>query len=213
MSPQNIVNRCYDSPTLDNQFCALISRNDDTLSAQSGGLDYLRQVQLNFGAARYKGTDVSAKYATDIAGVGVQVGLNWTHVNRLDLIESGTGSEPDIVDPELGEMRRPEDSAVLSLNVGRANWDAGWRTLYYSRQTLTYEDGVEIETVMENFGPSAFTPKDTFVHDVSGSWNFGNILLYGGVNNVTDVKPYVTERAYPVSPVGRFMFVGLKYTM
>ena len=62
VSAQNIVNRCYDSPTLANSFCPLISRNDDPSSAQSGGLDYLRQVQLNFGAAIFEAFDATASY-------------------------------------------------------------------------------------------------------------------------------------------------------
>jgi len=34
--------------------------------------------------------------------------------------------------------------------------------------------------------------------------------VYAGVNNLTDVTPYRTNLAYPVSPMGRAFFVGLR---
>ena len=38
ISAQNIVNGCYDSPSLNNAFCPLITRNPAADSAQNGGL-------------------------------------------------------------------------------------------------------------------------------------------------------------------------------
>ena len=39
------------------------------------------------------------------------------------------------------------------------------------------------------------------------------IDIYGGVNNVFNRKPFVTEQAYPVSPVGTLFFLGATLTM
>jgi hypothetical protein len=33
------------------------------------------------------------------------------------------------------------------------------------------------------------------------------------VNNLTNENPYVTERAFPVSPIGRFFYVGAKISL
>ena len=208
VSDQNIVNRCYDSASLDNQFCPLISRNDDPLSAQSGGLDFLRQVQLNFGAAEYEGYDISLQYDFAVREVALSALLTWTMVDKLDLIEQGGA-----VDDELGEMRRPEDAALLTLS---ADWDAfsvSWTTQYLSQQLLTYEDGAEIETALTNFGPSAFTDNSTFIHDLRASFTQDKYAVYGGVNNLTDEEPYITERAYPVSPIGRYYYVGVSVSL
>ena len=39
------------------------------------------------------------------------------------------------------------------------------------------------------------------------------IDIYGGVNNVFNRKPFVTEQAYPVSPVGTLFFLGATVSM
>jgi len=33
------------------------------------------------------------------------------------------------------------------------------------------------------------------------------------VNNVTDEEPYKSERAYPVSPIGRYFYVGATFAL
>ena len=208
VSEQNIVNRCYDSASLANQFCDLISRNDDPLSAQSGGLDFLRQVQLNFGSANYEGYDITLAYDFAAYETTFSALLTWTVVETLELIEDGGA-----VDDELGEMRRPEDAALFTLTAQRGPFSVGWTTQYLSRQLLTYEDGAEIETAATNFGPSAFTDSSTFIHDFRGSYNKERYSIYGGVNNVTDEKPFISERAYPVSPIGRYFYLGATYSL
>jgi len=35
-------------------------------------------------------------------------------------------------------------------------------------------------------------------------------MVYGGVNNLTNEKPYLASSAYPVSGMGRFYFLGVK---
>ena len=208
VSEQNIVNRCYDSASLANQFCDLISRNDDPTSAQSGGLDFIRQVQLNFGSADYEGYDITVQYDFNAFETNFSALLTWTVVETLELIEDGGA-----VDDELGEMRRPEDAALLTLSADRGPFSVSWTTQYLSQQLLTYEDGAEIETARANFGPSAFTDNSTFIHDFRASFTQENYSIYGGVNNVTDEEPFITERAYPVSPIGRYYYLGLTYAL
>ncbi len=203
VSEQNIVNRCYDSATLNNDFCPLISRNDNAASAQSGGLNFLRQVQLNFGAAIFEGYDATMQYDFSMFDTSLSAVLSWTKVDKLDQIETGGA-----VDDELGEMRRPKDSALLNLAMSRGDYGLSLNTQYLSKQLLAYEDGAEIETAMANFGPSAFTDSSTFIHSIRGSYNKGSLALYGGINNLTDESPFITERAYPVSPVGRYFYFG-----
>ncbi len=208
VTAQNIVNNCYDSSSLGNSFCPLISRNDDPTSAQSGGLDFLRQVQLNFGAAIYEGMDYTAAYDFSVGGVDIATSIKWTQVDTLDLIAQGGD-----VDPELGEMRRPEDSAIANISLTRGEYSLGWTTQYLGKQTLHYEDGVEIETAVENYGPSIFTDSTTLIHSVRGSYSVDGLSVFGGVNNLSDESPYRSERAYPVSPVGRYFYVGATFAL
>ncbi|MFK7912761.1 MAG: TonB-dependent receptor, partial [Pseudomonadales bacterium] len=213
VSAQNIVNRCYDSATLTNSFCPLISRNDDPASAQSGGLDFLRQVQLNFGSANYEGYDITMQYDFSAFETNFTAGVTWTHVETLELIEAGGAGEPDSVDDELGEMRRPKDAALISLSAIRGPFAFSWTTQYLDQQLLTYEDGAEIETADASFGSSAFTDSSTFIHDFRGSYAAERYTVFGGVNNVTDEEPFVSERAYPVSPIGRYYYLGVTLSL
>ena len=59
-------------------------------------------------------------------------------------------------------------------------------------------------------GPAGFAD-DVFIHDVSFDLEVDDrFSFYGGVNNLTDVDPYPTNSAYPVSPYGRYFFVGVR---
>ena len=53
-----------------------------------------------------------------------------------------------------------------------------------------------------------------WTHDLNARFSINDRLsIYGGVNNVTGVKPFITERAYPASARGTFYFLGLKWDM
>jgi outer membrane receptor protein involved in Fe transport len=55
---------------------------------------------------------------------------------------------------------------------------------------------------------------DTFIFDLNGSYEISDRLsLYGGVNNLTDEIPFVNQIAWPVSPRGRFVFMGVNFRM
>ncbi len=208
VSAQNIVDQCYDAASLANNFCSLLSRDDDPTSTQAGGLDFIRQVQLNFGAAEYEGIDYILSYDFMIQDFSFLASLNYTDVKTLEFTEGGTA------DDELGEMRRPERSGTFSLTGSYANASVTWSTAYLSQQTLTYEDGIEIETALVNYGEAAFTDDDTYIHDIRGSYVYDDSLtIFGGVNNVTDEEPFASERAYPVSPIGRYAYLGLTYKL
>ena len=121
VSSQNIVNKCYDSPTLANDFCALISRNDDPASAQSGGLDFLRQVQLNFGAAIFEGYDATASYDFMAFDTAMRASMTWSTVDKLLDIEQG-GSEDDELErcadqKTLQPSHYPDLEAILAWNT------------------------------------------------------------------------------------------------
>jgi iron complex outermembrane receptor protein len=139
------------------------------------------------------------------------LGAAATRQRRLEFVQPAAPGEEAIVDNELGEMRRPEWAGQLNASVSTGALTVALNTSYLSKQTLNYEGGVEIETVDKNYGPSAFTD-EFFTHNVTGRYSFNdNFLLYGGVTNLTDEDPYLTERGYPVSVIGRSYFLGVNY--
>ena len=119
-------------------------------------------------------------------------------------------SAQDAVDPELGELRRPEWAGNLNASVQRGPVQLRWQTQYLGKMALR---GVEIESADTNFGPAGFAGR-SYIHDISFSYDMDDrIQFYGGVNNLSDKDPFLTEAAFPVSPFGRYFFLGVNFSM
>lgn len=199
VTAQNIVNSCYEAETFPNQFCDLFDRGPNF------GFTFLRQTQLNFGRLETAGVDATIAYNFSLGEtrVALRATGNWT--DKLNLFFDPVN--PEVVDPELGETGFPEFSGVGSINVTRGPVTLGYRLQYIDRQALA---GVEIERQDVEFGPAGTGP-DYFIHDISFSIDATErFTFYGGVNNLTDEEPLANRVSYPVSPVGRFYFVGAR---
>ncbi len=204
-SAQDIVNACYDSTQFPNQFCDLFTRNTDTDSPQFGGFTFLRQQQINFAALEAAGIDFQVKYDFDIDEHAFSVGVNGSYFDKLNNFFDPT--DLTAVDPELGELQRPEWAGNAFINWSYDRFTIGWQTQYMDRQALR---GVEIETATELFGEGNAIAGDVFIHDINASYQVSdNLRVYGGVNNLADRDPFITENAFPVSPRGRVFFLGV----
>ncbi|QFT78865.1 TonB-dependent receptor domain-containing protein [Erythrobacter sp. THAF29] len=205
---QDIVDNCVDSATINNAFCTAFDRRTD-----NGGFAFLRQVPLNFARQETAGVEFSAQYRFDIADHTFTLAGSGTWVDKLN--DFFDPSDITNVDPELGELQRPEWAGRASLTWDWDRLSLTWGTTYFDKMGLR---AVEIESVGQ--GPAfQYTPEngitdETFIHDISFSYDFNDMFdIYGGVNNVFNEKPFVTEQAYPVSPVGTLFFLGVRATM
>ncbi|MEM7281107.1 MAG: TonB-dependent receptor [Pseudomonadota bacterium] len=207
VSAQDIVDNCYDSTTFPNEFCGLLGRNRDTNSAQFLGLNFIRQSEINFGKIESAGIDLAASYKFDIGENEFSAGLNGSWVDHLDFFfDPGDTSN---VDPELGELARPELAMNVNLGWRRGPVTIGWQTQYQDEQGLRE---VEIEDLALRWGPSGLSD-ELWVHDLNFSYQFNeNFRVYGGINNITDELPYITEVGIPVSGRGQSYFLGLNYS-
>lgn len=203
-SAQDIVNGCYDSLDFpNNAFCPLVRRNDDQTSPQFNGLEFIRQQQLNIGALEAAGIDITARYQFEIRNFAVALVVSGTKMQKLDRFFDP--SNPSAVDPELGELQRPKWAGNININVRRGALAVNWQTQYLGKQALR---GVEIETVDSLYGPAGIAG-NSFIHDLSFSYEVSDTYqIYGGINNVGDKQPFLTENAFPVSPLGRVFFLG-----
>ena len=208
VSAQDTVDNCYDSTTFPNQFCALFGRNSDPASAQFNGLNFLKQTQLNFGKLESSGVDFQVAYAFEIGASSFDVGVLGSKVNELD--EFFDPGDSSAINPELGEIRRPELSGNLTLGWALGSVGVRWTSLYQDSQGFS---NVEVETAAFEYGPAGFAD-EFWSHDISVSWDFrDNIRVFGGINNVTDEIPFRTEGAYPVGPRGQYLYLGVNYIM
>ena len=207
-SGQDIVNGCYDSVVFpDNQFCELIRRNDDPGSPQFNGLDFIRQQQVNIGKLEASGIDFALRYQFAVGAGDLELGIAGTKMQKLDRFFDP--SNPAAVDPELGELQRPEWAGNFTAEFATGPIAVAYKMQYMDEQGLR---GVEIETVDSLYGPAGIAD-ETFIHDISFRFDVSDrYRIYGGVNNIGDETPFLTEFAFPVSPVGRFFFLGVNYT-
>ncbi len=208
VSAQDIVDNCVDLSSIANQFCGLVERNQDPTSPQFGGFTFLRQSEINFASIEASGIDFSANYVFDLGENTFSARLVGSKQEKLDFFTDPNDSS--FVDPELGEIQRPEWSGNLSLGWERGPFQLGLQTTYIDEQGLT---GVEIETYENIYGPAGIADS-LLIFDAFGSYEASDSLsFYGGVNNIADEEPFSTESAWPVGPRGRFFFVGASLSM
>jgi outer membrane receptor protein involved in Fe transport len=208
VSSQNIVDGCYQGATLNPAFCDLSARNTNPASAQFGGFNFLRQTTLNFNRAEAEGYDFAANYAFEIGASGFDVGVQGSKVSHLDFYENP--ADPDVRNPELFEISRPDLAGNVYLNWAFGDLQLGWQSQFIDEELF---GGIEVETAESLYGTIVFQDS-LWVHDISARYNFSDqIMLYGGVKNLTDEQPFITENAFPASPRGTFYFVGFEWQM
>ena len=210
VSAQDIVDGCYQGAMLNDAFCDLLGRNTDVNSPQAGGFNFIRFTDINFAKLETDGFDLSAAYNFDVGAHGFEVSVTGTEVksnnfftNPLDLTE---------VNPELGEIYRPKRAGNIFLGWNWGDLSVGWQSQYLGDMLLS-TPRVEIETAMTLFGPSVFM-EETWIHDLNARYIVNDELtVYGGVNNLTQTLPFISENAFPATPRGRMIFLGGTYRL
>ncbi|WP_439106044.1 TonB-dependent receptor domain-containing protein [Congregibacter sp.] len=204
VSAQDIVDACYRGSTLNEAFCGSFTRNGDSGSAQFGGFNFLEQSLVNFAALESDGIDFSAGYDFSIGEHGFGVTVAGTYVNELNRFSDPLDSS--VVDVELGEINRPELAGNIFLNWYWKDLQVQWQTQYQDEQLYAY---LEIETAETLYGPSV-VQDEFWQHDIAVTYAFKETMsVYGGVRNVTDEEPFITNFGYPASPRGQFFYLGL----
>ena len=159
------------------------------------------------------GVEAALQYRFGVSDFDFTLNASGTWVDKLNNFFDP--NDLTFVDPELGELQRPEWAGRASLTGEYKGFSLTWGTTYLSEMGLR---SVEIESV-GNTGTDTFSfangiADEVFIHDISFSWEASDMIdIYGGVNNVFNRKPFVTEQAYPVSPVGTLFFLGATVSM
>jgi iron complex outermembrane receptor protein len=200
VTAQNIVDSCYDLPTFPNQFCGLFERRAD------GGFRSLRQIQVNSGRIETSGIDMAVAYDFRIDTHRFNLRVNANRTEKLNRYFDPVLQ--DLVNPGLGELGAPKWAGTISASWSTGPLSLTWRTQHVGKQAAA--GAVQIESVATEFGPAGIAPA-MWVHNLSGSYNWSpGVQIYGGVNNLSNEKPYLASSAYPVSGVGRSVFLGMR---
>ena len=201
----SLANLCVDSPTAPNQFCDAIVRAQGT-----GIISNFTVGALNVAQFRSAGLDMNIDYLLRTARAGTfDLRLVAGYLNRLQLI--GIPGAP--VDNQLDQPFAPKWTANVSptwtLGGLSVNYNLRWHdaTRAFSR-TATAANPDVAEKRYLRFDA-------LWQHDVQVQYRLDNgFAFYGGVTNLTDQQPdpasYATN--VPISPIGRFLYVGAKIT-
>ena len=129
-----------------------------------------------------------------------------TKVNHLDF--HTYPANPSDVDPELGEIYRSEFAANIDL---RWNWNKlgiNWHAQYQGDMLFRF---LEIETAETLYGDIVFQDR-VWLHDANRSYLVtDNFSIHGGIRNITDEQPFITNYAIPTSPCGRMFYLRAIY--
>ncbi|USE67686.1 TonB-dependent receptor [Pseudoalteromonas maricaloris] len=203
---QDILDKCVDSLTgIDNQFCALITRDAD------GELRNIRSITQNVAKQSAEGVDFEFGYDFDLLEGRMTTSLIGTYlISRKEY--------PFQVDPtdfiqNAGTEGEAEWQAMLSLGYKVGNWQFGSKTRYLDEVSRYTEQELE-----KNPDPNSLMGYGTyFITDIRGGYSFENgITLELGVDNVfdRDLPGYTTGTGVGTASydnIGRMYYGAITY--
>jgi len=206
-SANEIVEQCYDQPSMNNPFCQLFTRSTD--GALVGIIVDLEQRPVNVSNLYTSGVDFSLNYPIDLRDRGtLSLSFNGTYLDSLKTqptVAPRQQQEAGMVNTLLGQQA-PEWVANLSANWRQGPLSVTYRYRYQSPLNLFRKEQLERNPNISDF----LKTSPLQVHDIQGRYSFNNGLnVYGGVNNFTKQGPDPSYLNLPVGPRGRVMYLGL----
>ncbi|WP_230480721.1 TonB-dependent receptor plug domain-containing protein [Sphingomonas sp. Leaf21] len=196
-----IANLCVDQSTLDNVFCAAIRRRQGT-----GYINGFSVQPQNVAAFRTAGLDVNVSYVVRTAQAGTfDIRFVGGYLHMLQQIATPGAQPEDLVD----QPGRPRFNFVFS-----PTWSLGGVTLSYNLRWFDATRRFSRFTTDANpdyAAPQYLRYRELWQHDVQLQYRVSeDFTFYGGVNNLANQKPDVDSYDYPISSLGRYMYVGVK---
>ncbi|GHH14768.1 TonB-dependent receptor [Sphingomonas glacialis] len=218
-SAQGIVNSCYDSPTTNNQFCALFKR-DNASGAVTGNPfriieGSLQQTVLNYAKLAVSGIDVDVAYSHKFGDVTLGAHAVYTHATQKNSYTDPT--QPGFADTTLGELGAPRDAANLTLTSDFGPVFASYEIRYLSKQSVGAIENHEtfqgrepqnLDDFTTPFYPDVVYMNARLGFNVKGGSNF-----YFGVDNLTNQAPPLGSTGIGAGsgifePIGRRFYAG-----
>jgi outer membrane receptor protein involved in Fe transport len=201
---EDVADLCVDQPTLDNLFCAQITRDEG-----SGFITGFNTRPENVAAFTTAGLDLTMSYEIPTATAGTfDATLIGGYVHRLTSVAS-PGAE---VVSDRRQQYKPRYVATVDLT-----WKKGPLTVYYNidwqDKTKRYADDV-IAGDPDYVASRYLFVKEKWEHAVQFNVDVRDKMsVYAGVHNIFDERPEFGDgnnASYPVSALGRFYYAGLR---
>jgi outer membrane receptor protein involved in Fe transport len=204
VAPQTVADLCVDQPTLDNQYCDAIVRQNGGTNA--GFITSFDVGPLNVANFRTAGLDFALDYRIPTAKLGeFGVHMIGNYLDKLTFVPiPGAGAVNNAYEAGAPKFQITTD-LLWSIGDFKLDWQVNYtsKTYRFSRQTTASNPDV--------VAPQYLRYKERFTHDVSLSYEIDDRFeIYGGINNLFDQKPDLGALNTPVSAVGRFFFIGAR---
>lgn len=196
-----LIRLCVDAPTIDNPYCARVTRDPTTHYATR-----VESNQLNAARLYARGIDIGAAYRRPV-GSGV-LSLSFKGSYLLDKVTETTPGIPegDVVSDGAWENPRFRANLLTAYRVGDLNITLNTRFI----SAATYELNTDSDEAYPRQHIPAKVYNDlTLQYDIAEKYQFGI-----GVNNILNIMPthmptiYRDDRIYGV--VGRYFFATVK---
>jgi outer membrane receptor protein involved in Fe transport len=195
-SAQGIVNACYDSPTTNNQFCALFQR-----TGPNGGPNgfepfriiegSLQQTLLNYAQLKVRGVDVNLNYQHRFGQTRLTSNLTFSH--NLENSSFTDPTQPGFADTVNGELGFPKNEVSWSNNVDFGQFYVDLQLRYLGKMAV---GAIENHTSFQGRAPQnlddfdiPFYPDVLYVNTRLGINIRKGSTFYIGIDNVTNRIP------------------------
>lgn len=181
ISQQNILNLCMDLPSIDNQFCDRVVRDD---RGYAEGVD---QSYMNVSESEAQGIDIGANYRFNLGQGRMIMALRANYLLKFETTTlPGVQTSRIIYD---GGYQNPRFRANLFLNYDIGRWDIGLNSRFWG-SAVNYTN-VSDEAYENNDLPAKI------YNDLNVGWRMNDaVTLRVGINNLFDVQPPYRPRTY-----------------
>ena len=202
---QDVVNGCYDAASLDNPFCALVTRQGNSQ------FDQISSTLINVASFNTSGIDFDASYTAPVGPGDLLVQFNGTYLDELTFF----GTEGGIGNEEAGELGDPKFAANLRATYIWDNFTFSVEERYLGNQAFDNGEPGEVRS-----------PNDTgseWYTDIQIRYRAKeNAEVYLGVDNLFDNAPPLLAQVPEIrsftgdsiiyDQVGRYIRAGVQLT-
>lgn len=217
-SGQFIIDQCYDSPDLNNQFCDLVTRSSTPamfpMQPGLGNVSAVSVIDLNLARFDTSGIEFNLNYQTSPGAFG-----QWAfNLAGHYLITDATQPTPDAasridtrgIETNEGNASGKTPTWILNAdaNWNLAEWDANLGVSFHN--SVLRGENVNRATIRDLTDDPFLDP----LWDVrlQAGYSFGDrARIFVGMNNVLDQKPDLGTVFAPIGPVGRFVYAGANF--
>ncbi|PHZ84711.1 TonB-dependent receptor plug domain-containing protein [Paremcibacter congregatus] len=221
---QLILDKCYESASLDNIYCDQITRRArNSAGGLSGHLEFINDGPANQGYQLVSGIDFKVNYTMDLDEGDLNFGLYYVRTLSSEL-QTSDGSVVDQLG-DLGGSANYKNKGNLNITYVNGPLTVAWKVNYLGQiyDSLSVHnaraEASEPDYDLNNIGAKIY-------NNMQIRYAFGDdqaYEVYGGINNVFNTKaPYLptgtsssnagsdTSSAYDA--IGRYFYLGAKAT-